>query len=89
MLYTKQLPNLSKLRQLAKHVAVFPASAQQFFDTAERSGCNQDILSFLRFFHPDETFSNDLDFITRCEELELLLNQERQSPYEVVRSPEC
>lgn len=88
MAYTGQLPSLSELRQLVKLVSVFPASAQQFLDTAERAGSGQNVLSFLRLFHPDELFDDSQNFITRCEDMELLINQKLDSPKEILHSSE-
>ena len=88
MSYTQQLPNISELEQLAKLFGIFPASAQQFIDTAKQYGYSKEILIFLRFFRPNESFKDSLDFITRCEEMELLIKQKWDSPNEALRSSE-
>lgn len=88
MSYTQQLPKISELRRLVKLVGTFPASAQQIVNVAEQSGCGQNTIDFLCDFHSDEIFESSLDFITRCEEMELLIEQKRQSPKEVLHSSE-
>jgi hypothetical protein len=43
---------------------------------------------FLDLFPADEVFESKVDFMTRCEELEMFINQEREMPKEVLRSPQ-
>lgn len=88
MSYAQPLPDMSELRRLVKLVGAFPANAQQLIDTAKAADYGSDTLSFLRFFHPNETFKDGLDFITRCEGMELLIDQKRQSPTEILHSSE-
>lgn len=89
MSYAQQLPSISQLGRLAKLVKVFPTTAQEFTDiAAKHSDFGKDTLVFLRLFRPDEIFKDSLDFITRCEEMELLINQKYDSPHEVLHSSE-
>ena len=88
MSYAHQLPNINELEQLAKLVGLFPANAQKFIDTAKQYGFSKEILIFLRFFRPSETFNHSLDFITRCEEMELLIKQKWDSHKEALGSSE-
>lgn len=86
MTYSEHLPSMNELRRLVKSVSVYPASAQQFIDAAGQSGSKPDIISFLHIFHPDDVFEDGSDFISRCEGLELLIDQKRQSPNEILHS---
>lgn len=88
MSYAHQLPNINELEQLAKLVGLFPANAQKFIDTAKQYGFSKEILIFVRYFRPNETFNDSSDFMTRCEEMELLISQKWDSPNEALRSSE-
>jgi len=88
MIYTKPLPSKVKLRRLVKLVGPFPASARRIVDVAHHFGFGRDIISFLHLFHPNDIFRNRTDFMTRCEEMEILLEEERQMPPERLLSPQ-
>ena len=88
MSYAQQLPSISELEQLVELVGIFPANAQKFIDTAKQYGFSKEILIFLGYFHSIETFKDKLEFITRCEEMELLISQKRDSPKETLHSSE-
>jgi hypothetical protein len=38
-------------------------------------------------FPADEEFDSEDDFLTRCEEVEMLIREERKMPAETLRSP--
>lgn len=88
MPHAQDLPNISELEQLATLVSIFPANAQKFVDTAKQYGFSKEILGFLRLFRPNEIFKDGLEFIARCEEMEILIKQKRESPREALRSSE-
>ena len=84
MAYAKQLPHLRDLLELSHRVS-FPADRRLIESRAEGL---DDVADFLEQFPPGEVFSSRVDFMTRCEELEMLINQERSTPEETLRSPQ-
>lgn len=82
MKYNKQLPPVRNLLTIAKDVH-FPASRQEVEDIARSWGFTSVMTDFLDLFPADEIFISKVDFMTRCEELEMLINQEREMPTEV------
>jgi len=87
-MYTKQLPNMKTIQQVAKLAGPFPTSARMIVFYAKHFGLDHDVTDFLHQFHPDEMFQSRADFITRCDELELMIQEEREMPKEVLRSPQ-
>lgn len=85
-MFTKQLPPLQTLASVARTAGPFPASARRIVISAVAHGFHRDVVDFLRQFHPKEIFRNRSDFITRCDELELILGEERKTPREILRS---
>jgi hypothetical protein len=55
---------------------------------ARQLGINHNVVDFLHRFHTDEIFQSRADFITRCDELELLIREKRDMPHEILRSPQ-
>jgi len=55
---------------------------------AERRGCNRPTILFLQLFGLQDVFENGIDFLNRCEEVKLFLREERNAPYELLRSSE-
>lgn len=87
MKYNKQLPPVRNLLTIAKD-ARFPASRQEVEDIARSWGFTRVMTDFLDLFPADEIFESKVDFMTRCEELEMFINQEREMPKEILRSPQ-
>lgn len=88
MIYYKPLPHIDNVRWLAKLSGPYPATRQEILEAAEDWNFSDNTIEFLRLFPADEVFKNQLDFLTRCEELELLIREERNMPAEVLRSPQ-
>ena len=66
----------------------FPADTAQLQEVARKWGFPLAVTEFLDQFPPDEVFKNKTDFTTRCEELEMLIEQETLMPIEKLRSPQ-
>ena len=60
----------------------FPADTAQLQEVARQWGFPFEVTEFLGLFPPNEVFSSKTDFTTRCEELEMLIEQEK------LRSPQ-
>lgn len=87
MAYNKLLPAIRELLELA-HNASFPVTRQELVRLSRETGSSKEVTGFLKVFRPDEVFKSRVDFLTRAEELELLLSQERAMPAERLRSPQ-
>jgi hypothetical protein len=84
--YTKPLPRLSEITQVARQTA-FPATRQEIAEPAG-GDLSMPLKNFLKLFPANETFDSRSDFTTRCQELELLITEERDMPEETLRSPQ-
>jgi len=85
MKYDKQLPPVRDLLQLAKSVR-FPITREMFTQAALQQSADQTMLDFLTLYPTDEVFKSKVDFMTRSEELELLITQQYRMG-ETARSP--
>lgn len=88
MIYYKPLPRIDNVRWLAKLAGPYPATRQEITEAAQDWNFSENTIEFLRLFTPDEVFKSQGDFLARCEELELLLREERKMPAELLRSPQ-
>lgn len=86
MVYSKQLPPIRYMLSLANDTE-FPAALRDIMKVANRWGFPKTVIDFLNLFDANLTFENRLDFVDRCKELELLIDQERSMPKETLRSP--
>ena len=84
---TTALPTTTQLIRLAKR-GRFPLRRRQLERVARRNGYTSGMIEFLRLFPGDEVFENRAEFLTRCEELELFMDEERDMPKEIARSPQ-
>lgn len=83
MNYTKRLPRLSTLLGVTNFVR-FPVTASQLRDEAYVHKTPPSVLDFLALFSPGDRFVSRRDFLANCEELELLIREERKMPHEAV-----
>lgn len=88
MAYDKRLPNNKDIIWLSKLVTTYPATRRQVVRMARLWNFKQDVVSFLRLFPPDHEFTSRTDLVTKCEDLEILIRQEWESPKEVPSSVE-
>jgi len=88
MIYFKPLPHIDNIRWLAKLAGPYPTTRQAILEIAEVWNFSDSTLEFLRLFPPDEEFVSYDDFLLRCEELEMLIREERKMPAELLRSPQ-
>lgn len=87
MSYNKNLPPIRQLLSLANDVQ-YPSSRKDIDDVAADWGFEDSMIDFLDLFPPDEIFESKVDFMTRCEGLEMLINQAQDMPKEILRSPQ-
>lgn len=88
MVYTKRLPRIDSIERLARVAGPFPVRAGRVLQRAKSFNFGKSTLDFLRQFPSDEVFESRNDLLTRCEELGILLREERQMPQETLRSPQ-
>ncbi len=86
-MYTKQLPNLRDMERLSTLVRSYPANRAQIVRVARMWNFRPEVISFLRQFPADELFDSRIDFVTRTEEVALLIRQEWESPKEFLLNP--
>lgn len=85
MTYEKKLPPVRQILKLANMVE-FPATCLEVFKTAKRQGFSKNMLDFLSLYKNTNKFSSKAEFITRCEVLEMMINQEKTTPPEIVKT---
>lgn len=77
--------NILWLRILARP---FPATAGLVLNTAKAWSFSSSTISLLEQFPKDEVFDSEDDFVTRCEELEFMMREEKDMPVEHLLSPQ-
>jgi hypothetical protein len=88
MVYNNAQPHIDNILWLARLSMPFPATAGNIAEVARTWRFSGNTLDFLNLFPKDEIFSSREEFMTRCEELELLLREKAEMPQEVVLSPQ-
>lgn len=88
MQYKKPLPQIHNILWLAKYAGPFPMENKDIIRLAEKWNFSKSMVDFLHLFPENEVFENGLEFVTRCEELEHLIREERKAPLEMLRSPQ-
>jgi hypothetical protein len=83
MNYVKQHSPVRQLLDLAQHVE-FPAMRSEIMLIATGLNSKESLLDFLALFPADEIFNSRVDFMTRSEELEMLISQEKSVPVTVL-----
>lgn len=86
MAYEKPLPSKRQLLYLAKLVH-FPATCREIAVVAMTYGFSELMTDFLGLFPNEEMFKNSAEFIDRCEELEILIDEERLTPKDPPSNP--
>ncbi len=86
MVYNNPLPRIDNILWLARLSLPFPATAGDIYEVAEMWRFNKSTLDFLRLFPTDEVFTSRENFLRRCEELELLLREERPATIDTILS---
>lgn len=87
-MYIKPLPRIDNILWLAKLARPFPTTAGEILTIAKKWNFSRSTLDFLKSFPKDEEFRDIEDFVTRSEELELMIREERKMPREILRSPQ-
>lgn len=88
MVYTKSLPRIDNILWLAKLARPFPTTAGSILNLARDWHFTQSTIDFLKLFPADEEFETGEDFLTRAEELEMFIHEERKMPAETLYSPQ-
>lgn len=88
MIYTERLPRLNSLRLLAKEIRNFPITGLGIVQHAEHLGYDKETIDFLGLFSQGILFNSRNDFLNQCSLLEKLLEEERNSVPEHLRSPQ-
>lgn len=73
----KPLPHVDNMPWLVKVVAPFPVTAGFILNRAQLWGFSKATQDFLKRFSTNEIFKSRADFLTRCDELDLFLHEER------------
>ena len=88
MTYTKPLPRIDNILRLSQLARPFPKTAGMVLDIAETWDFSSNTIGFLKLFPEGEVFESDDDLLTRCDELELMIREERKMPAEILHSPQ-
>ena len=83
---TQCLPAEQELISLAC-TTTFPATRDEIIATATQQHRDHTVTDFMRMFDPDDRFENGIDFINRCEDVELCIRERSNAPKEQLRSP--
>lgn len=87
MVYVKALPRMDKIQRLNDLVTSYPTTTGDVLKTARHWSFSNSTIDFLQLFPRDEVFESSADFLARCEELELMIREERHMPVEIPRNP--
>ena len=82
MVYMELLPKMDNIMHLAEVAGPFPTTRREIMRTAHAYKFDREVLQFLNLFPADELFDSQADFITRCDEVELLVLEERNASEE-------
>ncbi len=85
MVYMKQLPPVRQLLSLAQGI-IFPIERNELVHLAKEQGAPASVIDFLKLFPVEEIFNSRTAFMTRCEEMELLISHKQVAVIEVKRS---
>lgn len=88
MVYNNARPHIDNILWLARLSMPFPATAGNIAEVARAWRFSANTLDFLQLFPRDEIFSSREDFMTRCEELKLLIREQAEMPQAAVLSPQ-
>jgi hypothetical protein len=86
VIYNRAIPRINNIRWLTRLAMPFPATAGDIAAVATAWRFDKATLEFLALFPEDVVFNSREDFLTRVEELELLLQEEAQAPAEAALS---
>lgn len=85
MTYSKLLPGEPSLLRLARLVE-FPATREDIAYVAKQACFPRSVVEFLALFSDEDLFENGVDFMNQCEEVKMLIRQQRKTPKEFVYS---
>ena len=89
MIYTKELPNINKIRELAVAVKSFPVSCHDIVQRAEELRFDEVTVNFLKRFSGDMSFSNQAELLEQCSILESIIEEGKGQPPERLREGEA
>lgn len=84
--YTTPLPRLRDLLKVGQAVNYFPATRNTVLRAAVMVDAPEEVIEFLLHFPSYATFDSRSNFMLKCEELELLINEERLAEPEYLHS---
>lgn len=86
MAFNKKLPAIRTLRSLAEIDGPFPVKNRHVILVAQRFWFDDNVIDFLKLFPPETVFHSRDEFMERCRQLELLMQEERRAPLETLHS---
>lgn len=86
-MYTKQLPNNQDIVRLGTLIRSYPTTRAHIVRVARMWNFKPEVISFLRQFPADQRFDSRTDFVSRIQELSLLVRQQWESPKEFLLNP--
>lgn len=88
MTYGKSLPRIDNILWLKALSRPFPATTADILEKARLWHFSTNTIDFLKLFPENEIFESEEEFLTRCEELEMMIREERAMPIEGMLSPQ-
>jgi hypothetical protein len=76
MIFNRPIPRINNIRWLSRLAMPFPTTAGEIAVVAADWRFDKSTLEFLTLFPEDVVFESREDFLTRVEDLELLLQEE-------------
>jgi len=88
MIDPNKLPHSKDIFRLAKFITSYPVLSRNVVQVARKLGCKENVIEFLKLFPGDNEFQSRTDFITRCEDLKIVMKQKEELPEERLFSPQ-
>ena len=89
MMYTRELPNINKIRELAIAVQSFPVTCHDIVQRAEELHFDEVTVNFLKRFAGDMRFDNQAELLEQCSILEDIIEEGKGQPPERLREGEA
>ena len=87
MKHMQTYPVKRQLKELAYNIP-FPMSCGEMVTVARYMDCSPAMIRLLQQFGQDDVFENGVDFISRCEGVQLFTEEVRKAPREQLHSPQ-
>lgn len=88
MLEVIHMPKIKSLRQFAYTIKNFPITGLGVVQLAQHTGCDDELIDFLKRFSKEVVFHSRSDFLQQCSLDERMLREEERQPVEILHEAE-